>query len=200
MLYVNNKAFSVGNDSFSISSTDIMTSRTLVDTYLAALKTNLTLQKVADQSGLNYSVEELRGMISASSVNNTEILSISVTSINPHDAEKIANTIAEVLPEQISSFLEGSSVRVVDYATLPGEVSSPNVAKNTMMGAIIGAVIACAVIIIRVLMDTQIHDEDYLIQTYRLPILSTVPDLSGKGAKSGYYTAYEYSDKGRRAK
>ena len=60
LLYVNNSSISVGSTSISLS--DLSASQTLVDTYIAILKTRLTLDEVAVQAGLDYEYEELEEM------------------------------------------------------------------------------------------------------------------------------------------
>ena len=47
------------------------------------------------------------------------------------------------------------------------------------------------ILIIQMLSDTLIHDEDYLINTYELPVLAVVPNLN-RDSSEGYYGAYEY--------
>jgi len=43
------------------------------------------------------------------------------------------------------------------------------------------------------LLDDVIHNEDYIVQTYNLPILAKVPDLmrTGDSGKYGYRSHYE---------
>ena len=36
-------------------------------------------------------------------------------------------------------------------------------------------------------LDEQIRDEDYVRETFDLPLLAAVPDLTGKGAGDSYY-------------
>ena len=190
LMYVNNSSFSLGSTSFSISSSELTAAKTLVDTYIVILKTRSTLNEVIREADLNYSYQELSEMIGSEPVNNTEIFSIKVTSDSPQEAELIANTIAEVLPNKIADIVDGSSVRVVDYAIIPAEKASPNITLFTAIGVLIGIVLACMIIIIREMMDTQIHSEDYLIQTYKLPVLAVIPDLFDS-KNAGYYAAYE---------
>ena len=95
LLYVNNSSISVGSTSISLS--DLSASQTLVDTYIAILKTRLTLDEVAVQAGLDYEYEELEEMIEAEAVNHTEIFEVKVTSRDPVEAERIANTVVAVL-------------------------------------------------------------------------------------------------------
>lgn len=187
LLYVNNSAISVGDAKLSISQGELTAAQSLVDTYSVILKTRTTLEEVIQQAGLNYTYEELVKMISAASVNSTEIFYIEVTSPSPTEAELIANTIGRVLPGKIASIVDGSSVRIVDTAVVPAHKSSPSLTKNTAMGILLGVVLMCGIIVIAELRDTLIHDPDYLLQTYDIPVLAVVPDLMAADKRGGYY-------------
>ena len=189
LMYVNNSSITVGSTSVSLS--DLSASQTLVDTYIVILKTRLTLNEVIERAGLDYSYEELCGMISASPVNSTEIFEITVTSPSPEEAEHVANTIVRVLPEKISEVMDGSSVRTVDYAVRPTGKSSPSFTMNVALGLLIGMVFSCGVIVLLDLLDEQIRDEEYLTQTFGLPVLAAAPDLVKSGTSSRYgYSGY----------
>lgn len=198
LMYVNNSSITVGSTSVSLS--DLTASQTLVDTYIVILKTRLTLNDVIEQAELNYTYEDLRDMISASPVDSTEIFEITVTSPYPAEAEKIANTIVKVLPEKISEIMDGSSVRTVDFAVRPTAKSSPSITKNVALGLIVGMILSCGVIVLLELLDEQIRDEEYLTQTYELPVLAAVPDLlkSGEASKYGYGSYYAAAGKENR--
>lgn len=188
-LYVNNSSISIGSTSVSISSSDITASQSLVDTYIVILESRTTLEQVIEEAGLEYSYSELLSMISASAVNSTEIFSVTVTNSDPVIAAEIANTIADVLPERISEIVSGSSAVVVDTAVAAVSKSAPNISKYTAMGILAGIVLSCFVIVVLELLDDVIHDEEYLLQTYNIPILAVIPDLTGK-KKGGYYSSY----------
>lgn len=186
MMYVNNSDFSVGSTKVSLS--DLNAAQSLVDTYAVVLTTRGTLEKVIDEAQLPYTYEELNKMVETAAVNNTEIFSITVTSANPEEATKIANTIVDVLPDRISEIMDGSDVRTVDFAVVPSVKSSPSTAKNMMLGILAGFVAACAVIIVIELMDTKIHSEDYLLTEYPdIPLLAVIPDMNKKPGKHSYY-------------
>ena len=198
LMYVNSSNISVGGAKVSISQSELTAAKTLVDTYIVIMNTRTTLEDVIAQSGVSYSYEQLKGMISASAVSDTEIFRISVTSTDPQEAERLANTIAQLLPSKIAAIVEGSSARIVDYAVVPAEKDSPSILKNTMIGAILGFVLACGVVVVMELMDEQIHDSDYLSQTYELPVLAVIPDLlSGNGNNEYYRSAENRAKKAR---
>lgn len=185
MLYVNNSSLSVGSTKVDLS--DLNAAQSLVDTYIVILKTRTTLEEVIDAAGLSYDYETLSDMIEAGAVNSTEVFSIEVTSADPREAEKIANTIAELLPDRIAEIVDGSSVRIVDYAVVPSKKASPSLSRYTLLGLLLGAVISCGVIVLTVLFDEQIRDEDYVRETFDLPLLAAVPDLTAKGGGNYYY-------------
>lgn len=192
LMYVNNTSFSVGSTSFSISNSELSAAQSLVDTYIVILESRSTLNNVIKESGIDCSYSELKSMIEAAPVNGTEVFSVTVTSTDPKEAEKIANTIAKILPDKISEIVDGSSVRIVDYAVVPLSKDSPNITRFTEIGFVVGLALACLIIIFRKMTDTVIRSEDYLIQTYGVPVLSVVPDLFKTDGSSSYYHKDNY--------
>lgn len=189
LMYVNNSSFSVGNTSFSISNSELSAAQSLVDTYIIILNSRTTLNDVIEEAELEYSYSELKEMLHAEAVNSTEVFSVKVTSANPIEAERIANTITQVLPQAIADVVDGSDVRIVDYAVVPSVKASPNITLYTAIGLLIGFVLMCLIITIQEMTDTLIHSEDYLLESYELPVLAVVPDLVNN-KNDGYYKSY----------
>ena len=186
LMYVNNNSLSVGDAKLSISSGDITAAKSLVDTYSIILTSRTTLEDVIEEADLPYTYEQLSKMIEAGSVNGTEIFYIKVTSPIPEEAEKIANTVSHILPEKIASIVEGCSARIVDYAVTPAHRAAPSFTKNTILGALLGFVIASAVVIVRELMDDEIRSSEYLLETYDIPVLAVIPDLLDQNPQGAY--------------
>lgn len=189
-MYVNNKADSTG----SVSSSDISASQSLVDTYAVILKSYPTMSEVLETTGVDYTYEQLTGMVSVAAINSTEVFSVTVTSTDPEEAALIANAIAEIAPDELMEQVEGSSVKVVEYARVATSASSPNVMKYTLVGFLLGFLISCAVVVIReILSANTLSVEEKLKQNYDTPVLSIIPDLvreshSGKKKKKGVPT------------
>ncbi|MCD8353679.1 MAG: hypothetical protein LUC47_05145 [Clostridiales bacterium] len=113
-MYVNNSVESSGN----ISSSDITAAKNLADTYAVVLTSRPTLDAVAEQTGVDYTYSELCDMIETESVNDTEIIQITVTSSNAEEAALIANAIADIAPDDIMEIVSGSSVKIVEHAVV----------------------------------------------------------------------------------
>lgn len=194
-LYVNNSSFSVGASNFTISGAELSTSNRLVTTYIFVLRSRTTLEDVIAKAGLRYSAGGLSGMITATPVADTAAFNVTVTSTSPTEAELIANTIATVLPDRISEIVDGSSVRVVDYAIVPSARSSPSFTTNTLIGLAIGAVLAIGLIVLKFLIDERndvvIHSADELRAMYPdITVLALIPDMRLSEKKGYYYSSY----------
>ncbi len=139
-------------------------------------------------------------MVTATSVNGTEIFEIEVTSADPQEAELLANTIAQVLPDKISDVVEGSSVRIVDYAVVPTTKASPSITRYTAIGILIGILLSGAFIVIADMRDEQIHGEDYLQQAFAVPVLAVIPELLGSSSSGTYGRDYQSASRQERKK
>ena len=142
-------------------------------------------------------------MVSAKGINSTGAFEVTVTSSNPAEAELIANTIAKILPDRISEIVDGSSVRIVDYAIIPSHRSGPSMVKNTAMGILAGGFLAAAIVVVRFLMDDRskvmIKSADELRALYPdLPVLAMIPDMRVSEKKSSYYYASYYGQSGKK--
>lgn len=197
MFYVNNNSLSVGDTSFSISSSDITASKSLVDSYIIILTTRETLNDVIDYAGVQRSYVEVRDMISAAPVNETEIFEIVVTSPDPQEAEDIADAIAYILPKRITSIIEGTSAKIVDSAVIPVRPSSPSYMQNTLVGFLAGMVLAIAVIILREIFAVTIRTEEDVQRGCKYPILASVPNMA-VASRGGYYYYGSYGSRSRK--
>ena len=182
MFYVNNTKLSVGG----LSIGDVNASKELVNSYIAILKTRESLNQVIDYAELDRDYNDLKDMITASAVNDTEIFQITVTSPDPKEAELIANAIADLLPNQIQGIVEGSSAKVVDRAVVAASPSSPNYTKNAVMGFALGLALSVAVIVLLDIFDITIRSEEDITRSTDKPILASVPDMNSN-TRSGYY-------------
>lgn len=180
-LYVNSGGVSVGSVTISVS--DLSLSSSLIDTYITILNTRTTLNRIIDEGELSYSTSQLSSMISATSLNDTAIFQISVTSSDPYEAEHIANVIAVVLPEQIGETIADTSTIVLDYAITPAASNNNNLTSNTIIGAMGGAFAVVCILLLVYFTRQQITSVDELAYVSNAPLLTVVPSLDVEKAK-----------------
>lgn len=178
-IYVNN---SIMTDTVTtISASDLSASAQLATTYKAVIKSDRVLDQVIEKEKLDMTASQLAEKVSAVSVDNTEILKISVTDSDPKRAARIANTIAAVAPDEITDIIDGSSVKIVDQAKIPTVRSSPNYRKNTFLGALLGVLIGIVFVVVRQVTDVTVHGEDDLeddLDEFDIPLIGVIPDFA----------------------
>lgn len=191
MLYVNNSSFNVGDLGFSISSSELTAAQSLAKTYTVLLKNRTTLERLIDETDVEYTWKDIYDMIESSPVNETEVMQVTVTCEDPYMAARIANGIAVVLPQRVTEVIEGASMEVVDSAIVNTKKVAPSITMYTMVGFAAGLMITVVVLIIMALMDNTVHDEEYVMRTFGYPILAQVPNLNESNSKRyGYSYAY----------
>jgi len=189
-LYADNKTEATS----SLTSSDVSAAKSLVDTYITIIKSNSVVDAIAKRSGLEYSAEQIKTMISAKSVNGTEVFDVSVTGAVPEECAVIANEIATLAPSKISRIVNGSSVKIIDSAKVPTSPISPSLPKNVLIACLLGLAISCVSVVIAYMSDTTIYNEDDIKEFCTLPVLGIFPDLR-KGSPDDY--GYEYGVRGK---
>jgi capsular polysaccharide biosynthesis protein len=190
-LYVNNSAES----GKLISSSDISASKSLVDTYITIIRSDAVLDQVIEKTRLaDVTPKKLSANLSSGALNATEVFYITITDADPAIAADIANTIAEIAPEHLLEIVDGSSVKVVDFAKVPEEPSSPNLLQNVAIGLFLGFAAAAAAITLFVVFDARLSSSLDLRELSELPVLGIITDFT-LAERFSYYSYGSYDTK-----
>ena len=180
-MYVNNNS---GRENPYISSSDLAVALRLVTTYVNIIQSETVLEKVIQEADVKMSAPQLRGMITAKAVGETEMFRVTVTSFEPKQAAELANAIATVAPSEIAAIIEGSSAKVIDFAHVPTAPTSSGAGRKAVLGALIGAAVVVLITLLQILMDVRIKNEDDLAKISAIPVLGVIPALSAEPRKS----------------
>lgn len=168
--------------------TDIIASNKLVNACREIITSERVLSEVIEKSGLDYSVDALRSMISISSDEENQIFKLTVLGPDPDDVANIANTIAEVSPEKIGEFLKPSSLMVIDHAVPSYSPVAPSIMRNTLVFVFLGFVLAYAFFFLRLQFDIYVRSEDDVKELFGdVAVLGTIPLISGEVASKSKY-------------
>lgn len=177
-IYVNNNKVTTEGSTATLTYTDLSTAQRLVSTYVTILKSDRVLDKVAEELDTSITANQIRGMISAESVDSTEVFQVQISHPDPKMAAQIANAIAAVAPDEISEIVTGSATKIIDYAKVPASPYAPNTTRNILLGALIGVVLAVVIVILQVLMDVRVREEADVVRISDAPILGRIPDFA----------------------
>lgn len=160
-----------------VTSSDLTASQELVNTYIIVLKSDTVLEKVITELKLSMSTKDIRKILSAESIDGTEAFKISITHRDPNMAQQLVNTIVNVGLKEIVRVVQAGGAEVIDYAKVLSKPSLPNMIVNTILGLLIGFVIALAICTATVVFDTKVHREEDLTMIFKIPVIGSVPTL-----------------------
>ncbi len=149
------KIYIVGSDT-TISLSDLQIGSNLAADYQEVFKNWHVHELVDKRLNLNYSYTKLAGMISVSNPANTHVLYVSVKSPDPKEAKMIADTYAQVAREFIAAKMDMREPNIFEEAKLPNAPVSPNKTRDVIIGFLLGALLAVAVITVKFLADDRI--------------------------------------------
>lgn len=175
MLYVTSD--SSGYNS-SITSGQLSVAQSLIGTYVVVLKSYPVLEQVLEKTNLDYTVDEVKEMITAEPVDETGVFTVSVTCHDPVEAQELANAVANYGAPAIVDKVKAGAVSIVEAARIPKEKSGPNVLRNTLLGVLIGGFLMALLVVILDLCDTRLRNVGDAAAQLDLPLLGTVDDYS----------------------
>ncbi len=166
----------------TITQSDITLNKNLVDTYAEIVKSRRVLEQVISELDLEETYEELSNKISVSSVNNTEIIKITVADSNPIEAKNVANVTANFFSKEVVKLYNMNNVNVLDEANEANEPYNINIPKQVIIYFFIGIIIALSILFIIFYFDRTIKSVEQVEQKIKLPILGGVEEYK-KGGK-----------------
>lgn len=160
---------------------DLAANQKLAATYRELVESRRILNQVIDNLKLNYTIGELQDMISVENVNETEIIKITVSSVDAKEAKKIANETAEIFQDEVKDIYNLENVSIVDNAVLAKAPYNINILKESVIYIALGMVLSCGVIFVIYYFDNTIKSIDQVEKRLGVPVIGTVPSVGKKG-------------------
>jgi capsular polysaccharide biosynthesis protein len=150
----------------------------LAQTYAKIATTDAIASRISVALHGQVPQSEPFGALTASEVQDLELLTISAKSHSPRDAQLMANAAPQALRDFISQ--TGTShdqVITIQRAGLPGAPSSPNVTLNVIAALALGIVFSGAIALLAELLLDRPSSLEELEAVAGVPVLAAVPRL-----------------------
>jgi|UniRef100_UPI004026DF17 capsular polysaccharide biosynthesis protein len=147
--------------------------------YTELIKIRPVFNEVIDNLNLNMEYEELMEKVSISVVGDSRLLAVSVEDEDPKMAQKIVNELVDTAVTYIPKVMnasENAKPTIAEYAVVPDQKSSPNMAKNTILGAVLAMLLGAAYFIIRMLMDDSLNTAEDVEKAFGVMPLTVIPE------------------------
>lgn len=126
-------------------------------------------------SGINISPEQILGMVSTSSKQESPIIYITAKSTNPNLVIPTANALAQSFVIEAQSTIGTQAIQVLDEATFIGLVN-PKVKRNVALAFLVGAFIPALVIALMEILSDRVYRVEDAALNGELEIIGIIPD------------------------
>ena len=168
----------VGESKKGYSQTDSQLNQNLIGTYSEIITSRKVLQQVIDNLKLKMTVDELSQNITTSSVEDTEIIRITVNNEKKKMAAEIANEVADVFSDEIQDIYNLENVAIIDKAEVAKEPYNINYVKDNVIYLMIGVVLSFGVVFVMYYFDTTIKSSEIVEEKLGLTVIGIVPKES----------------------
>lgn len=165
----------VGESKKEYSQSDSLLNQNLIGTYSEIITSRKVLQQVIDNLKLKTTVDELSSNIITSSVEDTEIIRITVNNERKKQAAEIADEVAEVFSDEIQDIYNLENVAIIDKAEVANSPYNINYVKDNIIYLAIGIVLSFGVVFVMYYFDTTIKSSEVVEEKLGLTVIGIVP-------------------------
>lgn len=169
------------NNNQAITAQDVQLGTLLVKDYKEIILSKDVIEKVAnEESNLGISADQISKKISVDAPKDTRIISITATDKDPQVASALANAVKRVSADKIKEVTKIEDVTTLEEAKPATAPSSPNVAKNGILGFAAGLLISVAGVVLLELLDDRVRRPEDVEESLNMVLLGTIPNTSTK--------------------
>lgn len=169
-------AQSTTDESATITNLDLTINQNLVSTYSTLIKSDNILSDVIRNLNIDKTSSSLQSHITVSSVDDTDLIQISVTDANPELASRIANEVVNVFIEKVANGVyKINNAQVWDVAETPTAPYNINHTRDLIIFIFAGFVVSAIYVLIANMLDTTVKSKDDIEKKLGLTVLTTIP-------------------------
>ena len=171
----------------SINQTDIALNQKLITTYEEIITSRKIVNMVINNLGLDMTYNQMLKNISVASVKNTDVMKVTVTTLQPELSAKIADEFASVFKEEIVKIYNIQNISIVDVAQIDNTPVNINLVKDTVVFTMAFFVLAVIIVFLIYYFDVTIKRSEDIEKATKLPVLAIIPKHYEKkgGASNG---------------
>ncbi|SKA93907.1 Capsular polysaccharide biosynthesis protein [Caloramator quimbayensis] len=157
---------------------DILMYQKLLKTYCEIAKSSAVVDKTA-QEYPQYKSEDIKKMVSAVPLVDTQIIELKVKCDNPYHAQNIVNSYAENFIEESMRVLPAGDIQILDRGKYVDSPISPNYKLNLSIAFVLGIMLSIGLIFLLEYIDTKIRTKEQIEKNINLPVLSEITPSKG---------------------
>ncbi|MGN0160211.1 MAG: YveK family protein [Lachnospiraceae bacterium] len=159
---------------------DLQAATQIVKDYKVLVVSRPVVEQVISNLILDMSTKEFTTNVSADIESDSRVLKIAVTNPDPYMAKNIVDNLADVSSRRICDVMQIDGVNIIEYGNIPTEPSSPKVLQFTVIGMVIGMLLAFGVVVLITILDDSIKCSEDIEKYLGISTLALIPLTEGE--------------------
>jgi len=176
------KLYIVGEQGMSLIS-DLQLGSMLTADYEEVFNTWEVHEMVRSELGLDYSYNQLRGMITINIPEGTRILYITARSNDAQMAADVANAYAKAAQNFIVQTMATDMPNIFSVALVPTYGSTTSTVRSIMLGFMAGAVLSLGLIVLLFVIDDRPRTPEHIANAAGIPTLAVMPAANNRAKR-----------------
>lgn len=169
------KLYILSSSTSLTSLTDIQIGTSLTKDYIQLVQSRPVVEKVIENLNLNRTYEQLLDEMTFSNPTDTRILVITAKNTDPVLAKDIVDEFVYVSKESIAEIMKTDEPSIAELGYIAEKPVSPNLLKNTAIGAFLGIFAAAAIVLVIYLLDDTVKSSEDIEKYLGLNTLTLIP-------------------------
>ena len=174
-----------GVDGTAATLNEINASQKLATTYSVIAKSELVLNQVISNLGLHMTYKELSNSVNIKPVQDTAVLSITVSNSNARMSATIANELAKVFAERVTEIYNIQNVTQLSVAVMPESPSNNTLTRDLILAVAISILGVTGFAFLRFYLDDTVKYNDDVEKMIGLPVAGKIANGDFKSKRLG---------------
>lgn len=157
-----------------VSYADVTTNEKLTSTYTEIAKSNTVVDQVVPYYKGRLDKKAIIKALNIKSIGQTQIISVSAVTTDPKLSASLVNRVVNIFITEINTIMSIDNLTVIDKAVPNTQKVGPNRTLNTLIGGILGFMIAVGVILLRTMLNRTIKNRTEAERLLDLPVLGEI--------------------------
>lgn len=157
----------------------VQTNVQLVNTYSVIINNPSVLNQVIKKLNLDMTASELKGMLTVSTEQNSQVFSLTAETDSPSQSVQIVNGVASAFKSQVQKVMNVDNVSILSPANVASSLNpvKPKTTINLAIAFVVGLMMSVGLAFLLDYMDNTIKTEEDIEKILGLPVLGVISEI-----------------------
>lgn len=166
------------NQPISVIYDDVLLNDRLVKDYRELVKSRLVSGEVMKEMNLtDVTYSQIAGKLNVTSKEDTHLIVITVTDVDPEFSRDLADKVAEVFKKKAVEIMKVENIQIIDKAVVPSIPVKPNKIINIAISLMIGLIAGLSFVLLIEYFNDTIKTPGDITKYIQISVIGTIPVL-----------------------